>query len=228
MMTGRILCALLLVSLGCGAKDTKKEEPIKTTVATTKDPKQEAPKEEPKKEEPPPALPKKEEPKEEPAATEKAFTQLDAEDTETIVELELKPKEKLAHPIFEGMFGPDFETTFVLYEGESPEAEERRLQGFVLVPRAKVDERINLPDLATPDEENQALDKVSAVFFDNLDADPAREPIVIASCWGLQNRNFPCNVALDWNGSKFVRLKAIEKKIENATTAQEAREALKK
>lgn len=141
---------------------------------------------------------------------------------ETRIKPLLKADEKLEHAVFSGPFGPEKGATLVLTS--SSKDGPKRLFGFVLV--GADNKRIDLPDLS----DNQYVDRVDAVAPIDIDGDRALEIIIISTIFSgagpSAGQEYPHNLILDWDDTKFVRLPAKEQKIANAKTAGQAKDSL--
>jgi hypothetical protein len=156
----------------------------------------------------------------EPPKAAAKFITLSKEDVEKIVapRMPFGPKGGgVGHDVFQGPFGPSEKT--ILAEGPYCGTEACYLQVFAFVPEGSDWKEMELQTLC--EESNDP--KVAAVLLDNLDADEAIEPIIMASC-----DDTPENGVYDWNGKEFVRLAALEGQIKGLKTAAEVRAALKK
>jgi hypothetical protein len=158
------------------------------------------------------------------AATGAKFVKLNDAEIKSLVEPALKPDEVLAHAVFQGNLGPDPKAILALYNRTGGITE--RFGGFALIPSGGGFSRLELPAF----KDQWAEYEITAVILDNLDADEAIEPVIMASYMTgvgpdgakpLYN-----NIVVDWDGRSFVRLPAIEEKIDNVGTAKEIRKIL--
>jgi len=149
---------------------------------------------------------------------------LSDEEVKTRITPLLSADEQLAHAVFEGPFGPEQGVTLVLTS--SSKKGPSRLLGWVLL--GAENKRIDLPDLS----DSQYIDAVSAVVPVNIDDDAATEIVILATLISgagpTAGQPFPHNLVLDWDGSKFVRLAEIEKKIAESTTAEDVNKKVKR
>lgn len=142
----------------------------------------------------------------------------------------LGPYERLVSPVFAGPFGPAPRAILALTarSPEDPDPERRlRFTGFALIDSAGTWLQVALPPLT----DAWAGEELLAVLFQNLDADPALEIIVIATyipAVGPQAAVvFFYNSVLDWDGARYVRLADVERRIEGLRTAAAVRRALR-
>jgi hypothetical protein len=150
--------------------------------------------------------------------------QLTDDEVKTRITPLLGADEQLAHGVFEGPFGPEQGATLVLTS--SSKNGPSRLLGWVLLGAEK--KRIDLPDLS----DSQYIDAVSAVVPVNIDDDSATEIVIlstlISGAGPTAGQPYPHNLVLDWDGSKFVRLAEVEKKIAESTTAEDVNKKIKR
>lgn len=153
------------------------------------------------------------------------FVKLGPEDEARIVAAHLGAGDSLAHPMFRGNFGPSPDTILVFSHNSANGPIE--LKGFALVPDGEGHRKIALPNFA----DGQYNDSVRALLFDNLDADPEREILVMGVyIHGIgpdAGKPFTMNTALDWDGDAFVELKDVSRKIATLESAAKIREALR-
>lgn len=150
----------------------------------------------------------------------------------TLVTPRLGANERLEPPVFVGPFGPAARTVLAItcercntppILGRPPD-----FQGLALVDSAGAWRTIRLPPL-----QNGAHlpDELLAVLFENVDADPALEIVVIASYITGVGPNGAAPIAdnsvLDWDGRAFVHLPDLERRIATLETAAAVRRALR-
>lgn len=124
----------------------------------------------------------------------------------------------LAHRVYRSSLGPSHDTgqptAVVLTRDKGKVA---RLGGFAL----SGETRYEFPPL----HDGDALDRVAAVVFHDVDDDPDREIVLLISYKDEdpQAASYFSNVVLDWDvpGGRFVRLSAVEGEIEAYRTAGE-------
>ncbi len=147
------------------------------------------------------------------------FAKLGPEDEARIAAAHLGAGDSLAHPLFRGNFGPSPDTVLLFTHNgaNGPIA----LRGVALVPEGEGYRKLELPNFAA----GQYNDGVRALLFDNLDADPEREIIVmgvyIHGIGPEAGKPFTMNTALDWDGKTFVEMKDVSQKIATLETAGE-------
>lgn len=154
-----------------------------------------------------------------------APARLGAEEQAKIVAAHLGPGDSLAHPMFRGNLGPSPDTILVFAHNSARGPIE--LSGFALVPDGEGYRKLALPDLG----DRQYNDSLAALLFDNLDADPEREIIVmgvyIHGIGPESGQPYQRNIALDWNGDAFVEMKELSQKIATLESAAKIRKALR-
>jgi len=137
----------------------------------------------------------------------------------------LKENETLEHAVFQGNFGPSPQTILVL--ARDPDSY-TALEVFALVPKDGGGWR----KIPIDSVEEGSMIEVTAVLLDDVDGDGVIDPIVMTTYMlGFGPRGTeenPLNFAVSWKDGKFVRLKAVEKKIGKLDTAAKVRAALKK
>jgi hypothetical protein len=138
----------------------------------------------------------------------------------------VRANEVVAHAIFEGPFGPEKGATLVLTKVSDVGVP--TLGGWVIL--GGEDKRTELSEVSFP--VLHYLEKVAAVIPLNVDEDPALEVIIlstiVASAGPYIGHYLPWNMALDWDGRKFVQLSAVEEKIDQAKDAAQVKKALGK
>ncbi|MCR9161343.1 MAG: hypothetical protein ACE37F_12210 [Nannocystaceae bacterium] len=126
----------------------------------------------------------------------------------------------LAHRVYQARFGPSATTgapTAVVLARSTGPGTAGRVSGFA----HSKNERFDFPPL----HDGDALDRVAAVMFHDVDDDPDREVIVLIA-YADEDPEAPpyfSNVALDWDAQqgRFVRLDQVEGEIEAFRTAGE-------
>lgn len=126
----------------------------------------------------------------------------------------------LAHRVYQARFGPSATTgapTAVVLARTTEPGEPTRVSGFA----QSKSQRYEFPRL----HDGDALDRVAAVMFRDLDDDQDREVIILIA-YSDEDPEAPpyfSNVALDWDAQqgRFVRLEQIEGEIEAFSTAGE-------
>ena len=126
----------------------------------------------------------------------------------------------LAHRVYQAHFGPTASTgapTAVVLARTNEPGKSGRVSGFA----HSKNERFDFPPL----HDGDALDRVAAVMFRDIDDDPDREVIVLIAYTDEDPEAPPyfSNVALDWDAQqgRFVRLEQVEGEIEAFGTAGE-------
>lgn len=149
-----------------------------------------------------------------------SFQQISLADERRLVTPHLAGK-KLAHPAFRGPFGPPGDSIVALTATADGPAE---LTGFVVLADGRV---LPLPKL----HDHWTLWETHAVMFEDFDSDGAKDLIVIAEYTtgaGPQAAvPFFASAAVRWDGQAFVRVPAVEKKIELLGDAAAIRKALR-
>lgn len=152
------------------------------------------------------------------------FERLGREDEARIAAAYLGAGATLAHPMFRGNIGPAPDTILVFSRSDANGPSE--LSGFALVPTGDGHRKVELPNFGA----GQYNDSLGALLFDNLDADAEREIIVmgvyIHGIGPEAGKPYHWNVALDWDGSAFVEMKALAPKIGTLESAAKIRKAL--
>jgi hypothetical protein len=156
-----------------------------------------------------------------PPASAGSFQQLTEDESRRLVTPHLAGA-KLAHPAFRGPFGPSSASIVaVTATADAPPAD---FAGLVVLPDGKV---LKLPAL----HDHWSGWEVHAVLFEDVDGDGAKELIVIAEyVTGIGPEGaipFFYNSVVRWDGSAFVRVPAVEKRLERATDAAGVRKVLR-
>lgn len=155
----------------------------------------------------------------------KDVARLGAEEQATIAAAYLGAGATLAHPMFRGNVGPAPDTILVFSRSDANGPAE--LSGFALVPAGDGHRKVELPNFGA----GKYNDSVGAILFDNLDADPEREVIVmgvyIHGIGPESGKPYHLNTALDWDGGAFGEMTALAPKIGALASAAEVRAALR-
>ncbi len=124
-------------------------------------------------------------------------------------------------PIFIGRLGPSPRTILVLA------ASGNLFSGFALADTTRATPKLALPELS----DSAIFNSVEAVLFEPAPGDSAPYIIVIATyITGIGQGGgtpFYHNAVLQWNGTRFVRLPAIEQRIAELQTAGAVRRVLR-
>lgn len=145
------------------------------------------------------------------------YAKLSDEDVEKLVKPHLAKKETVAHPPYQGPFGPSQDTIVVITKKENED-----FGGFVLVTHAGNTERQDLPTL----QESWPGISVEAIgFVPECDGDSVEELVVISQ---HRSAKLPATVVsvIDFDGKAFSRLQDVELLTVKAKTVAEVREAL--
>lgn len=150
-----------------------------------------------------------------------------AEDPPAIAKPFLTGEEDQVHTVT-GAFGPAKDTTLVFTFSSQAD----RFSGFALVPDAKAphgQRKLPLPKLPT----GSMSGEMTTALVANLDKDADDELVIAFRVFRTVGKakgdgfSYSTNehVVLDWNGKKFVRLPALEKKLAARMDAREEHKA---
>lgn len=145
------------------------------------------------------------------------YAKLSDEDVAKLVKPHLAKSETVAHPPFQGPYGPSQDTIVVITKKENED-----FGGFVLVTHAGTTERKDLPTL----QESWPGISVEAIgFVPECDGDSVEELVVISQ---HRSAKLPATVVsvIDFDGKVFSRLQDVELLAVKAKTVAEVRETL--
>lgn len=144
---------------------------------------------------------------------------------ESLAQAQLSAGETLAHPPLQGEFGPGRGNIIILVTTELGE-----LSGRVLVP-TRDPHHYNRYELPQPPE-SEFRTTVEAVLFENIDADPARELLVLCSLMTGIGRDgakpWYETFVFDWDGGRFQPREAIRRRLHGLRTAAQVRQRLRR
>lgn len=144
---------------------------------------------------------------------------------QAFAQAQLAAGEALAHPPLLGEFGPGRGNIIILATSELG-----ALSGQVLVPTRDPHHynRYALP----PPPESEFHTMVAAVLFENVDADPAHELLVLCSLMTGIGRDgakpWYETFVWDWDGSRFQPREDIRRWLHGLQTAQQVRQRLRR
>jgi hypothetical protein len=147
---------------------------------------------------------------------------------QTIFSSFLQDSESLELPAFAAPLGPVPRTLLAVTNARPAGGSHGGFAAIALIDSAGGWRAVRIPCF-NPDLWSAQL---LAVLFENMDADSALETVIMAtysSGIGADGaKEWPYNFVLDWNGTGFVRLPKVERRIAGLATAAEVRRVLRK